>query len=41
MMTIQRAKEEIKKRRQEEQNMLRDMKKEIDNYNKYWNIFYI
>lgn len=41
MMTLERAKKEIEKRRQEEQNMLRDMKKEIDNYNKYWNIFYI
>ena len=41
MMTLERAKKEIEKRRQEEQNMLRDMKKEIENYKKYWMVFYV
>lgn len=36
MMTQERAKKEIEKRRQEEQNMLRNMKKEIENYKNYW-----
>ena len=38
MMTLKRAKKEIEKRRQEEKNMLRDMKKEIEEYKKYWNL---
>ena len=36
MMTQERVKKEIEKRRQEEQNMLRNMKKEIENYKNYW-----
>ena len=41
MMTLERAKKEIEKRRQEEKNMFRDMKKEMEEYKKYWNINYI
>ena len=41
MMTLERAKKEIEKRKQEEKNMFRDMKKEMEEYKKYWNINYI
>ena len=36
MITLERAKKEIEQRRKEEQNMFIDMKKEIDNYKKYY-----
>lgn len=36
MITLERAKKQIEKRRQEEQNMLRDMKNEIKLLKKYY-----
>lgn len=36
MTTLERAKEIIEQRKQDEKNMFIDMKKEIDNYKKYY-----
>tara|TARA_E500000305_G_C3943870_1_gene198835 strand:+ start:182 stop:310 length:129 start_codon:yes stop_codon:yes gene_type:complete len=41
MTTLEKAKKEVEKRRQEEKNMLRDMKREIEEHKEYWNINYI
>jgi DNA-binding protein H-NS len=36
MTTLEKAKKELEKRRQEEKNMLKSMKEEKDKYEQYW-----
>jgi DNA-binding protein H-NS len=38
MITLERAKKELEKRRQEEKNMFRDMKEEKNKCEQYWNM---
>lgn len=38
MITLERAKKELEKRRQEEKNMFRDMKEEKIKWEQYWNV---
>ena len=38
MMTLEKAKKEIKKRKQKEKNMFKDMKKVIEEYKEYRNL---